>query len=522
MPRRLGSILTVLGLTVPSALALAAAPASATATTPPPVVRVMPLGDSITYGVGSTSGPGGAGGAGYRVTFLNEAAAQSRYRVDLVGSMESGAWEVADPDNEGHSGALIADISAGADTWIRNARPDVILLHIGINDLDRSDDPLGAPARLHNLVDQIFADKPNVTIILQGLIPITQGLKASPTDYNNAARSMAAAEQAAGHKIQYVDPDPTFNSADMFDRLHPNDSGHSKLARVYFSAFDQAYTAGWVTPATSRGAADEVGGSGRVRWADFDGDGHADYLTVNADGSVDVWLNKGGDGHGGWNPLGQVAVGLTTDASHVRIADFDGDGRADYILINPNGSVSVWLNRGGDGHGGWTALGQVATGLTTDASKVRFADFDGDGRTDYLLFSDSGAISVWLNRGGDTAGGWWSIGQIATGLTSDPTKVRIADIDGDGYADYTQINADGSLNTWQNQGGDGHGGWKSLGRIATGTTTNADAVQLTDFNGDTHADYLRTNTNGSIEAWLWNGGDGSGGWTYDGQIATGA
>ncbi|WP_304440898.1 transglycosylase family protein, partial [Kitasatospora sp. MBT66] len=71
------------------------------------------------------------------------------------------------------------------------------------------------------------------------------------------------------------------------------------------------------------GAGTESGGAGRVRWADFDGDGRADYVILNDNGSVRVFLNKGGDGHGGWNDLGQVSTGMTSDRARVRLADYD-------------------------------------------------------------------------------------------------------------------------------------------------------------------------------------------------------
>ncbi|GAA1700845.1 hypothetical protein GCM10009765_57970 [Fodinicola feengrottensis] len=488
------------------------APAAATAAVaaPPPVLRVMPLGDSITYGVGSSTG------AGYRLPLRNLAAAQSRYRIDFVGSQTSGAAAIPDPDNEGHSGFLIDDIRNGVDGWLAAARPDVVLLHIGINDLDRSPDPTHAPDRLHTLVDQIFADKPGVTVILQGLIPITQGLQSDPVTYNNAARALATSEQQAGHHLRYVDP-AAFTSADMADRLHPNDSGHAKLGQVFFAALDQAFTDGWATSVRSKGAANEVAESGRVRWADFDGDGRADYVVINANGSVSVWLNHTGS----WQALGQVATGLTTNAGLVRFADFDGDGRADYLLFNPNGSVRVFLNRGGDGHGGWLDLGQVATGLTSDATSVRFADFDGDGRADYILFNSNGSIRTFLNRGGDGHGGWVDLGQVAAGLTSDSSRVRLADLDGDGWADYVLMNQNGSFSVWLNRGGDGHGGWVAVGQVATGVTTDASQVQFADIDADAHADCLRTNANGSVNGWLWNGGDGHGGWIDEGQITPG-
>ncbi|MCX4632247.1 hypothetical protein [Streptomyces sp. NBC_01443] len=51
--------------------------------------------------------------------------------------------------------------------------------------------------------------------------------------------------------------------------------------------------------------------------------------------------------------IGQIATGATTDRTRVRLADYDGDGRADYWMISPSGSITTYLNRGGDTHGGW-------------------------------------------------------------------------------------------------------------------------------------------------------------------------
>ena len=62
--------------------------------------------------------------------------------------------------------------------------------------------------------------------------------------------------------------------------------------------------------------------------------------------------------------------------SKLRWADMDGDGHDDYVVLADNGSVWAWLNRGGDGHGGWQAWTQVATGVTTNADQVRFARVD--------------------------------------------------------------------------------------------------------------------------------------------------
>ncbi|WP_329578741.1 FG-GAP-like repeat-containing protein [Kitasatospora sp. NBC_01250] len=276
----------------------------------------------------------------------------------------------------------------------------------------------------------------------------------------------------------------------------------------------------------------EVGGNGRVRFADFDGDGKPDYWVINDDGSVNVWLNRGGDGTGpnGWLPIGKVANGVTNDRSRVRIADFDGDGKADYWVVNPDGSVNVWLNRGGDkpGANGWQLIGKVAVGTTTNPDAVRLADFDGDGKADYCVINDDGSVSVWLNHGGDISGvaGWQSIGKVTTGATTDRSRVRLADFDGDGKADYWVVNQDGSVNVWLNHGGDkpGVAGWQLLGRVATGLTTNQSLVYFTDFDGDGKADYLWNPGDGSIHGYANKGGDPSGpnGWADLGRVASGA
>ncbi|MFD8016186.1 GDSL-type esterase/lipase family protein, partial [Streptomyces sp. NPDC058955] len=322
--------------------ALSTAPAAHAAAPPSPALRVMPLGDSITAGVGGTTG------AGYRLPLWNSAAGQSRYTIDYVGTQSFG--NVPDPDNEGHSGYRVADIRAGIDGWLSAATPDVVLLHIGINDLDR--DPARntkasadrAAAAFTDLAHRIFADRPGVTVLVQGLIPTTPELQFAAQSYNNSIKALQFGS-LAGQRFRYLDP-PALTTAEMNDRLHPNDAGNARMADVFFNGLEKAVTDGLAQrPSTSRGGSEA--GSGRVRWADFDGDSRADYWIVNPSGSVNVYLNQGGDGYGGWQDMGQVATGLTSDSSRVRFADFDGDRKADYLLINPDGSVNVHLNKGG-------------------------------------------------------------------------------------------------------------------------------------------------------------------------------
>ncbi|MEU1672698.1 trypsin-like serine protease, partial [Streptomyces roseifaciens] len=83
-------------------------------------------------------------------------------------------------------------------------------------------------------------------------------------------------------------------------------------------------------------------------------------------------------------PTPQPASDVPGDAD----VDFDGDGKADYLVVEDNGAVHAWLNRGGDTRGGWSDYGIVAKGAGAPGSKVRFADINGDGKADYLIVED--------------------------------------------------------------------------------------------------------------------------------------
>ncbi|MEW2415589.1 FG-GAP-like repeat-containing protein [Streptomyces sp. NPDC046866] len=272
-------------------------------------------------------------------------------------------------------------------------------------------------------------------------------------------------------------------------------------------------------------AGNEVGnGNDRVRWADFDGDGKLDYVVIADDGALSVWINNGGESGGGWSWMGVSSFpGRISDRTHVRLADFDGDGRADYVVLNANGSLNVHLNKGG-GNGGWKDIGQVFAGQTTDPARVRLADFDGDGKSDYLMFAENDEVTVHLNRGGDGSGGWQARGKVAAGLDRHRYSVRWADYDGDGKADCYLIKSDGAVDVSLNQGGDGAGGWKSLGQVTTGFTTNYQLVQFGAFTPDANADYILAGPNDSAAVHAWNGGDtaSSAGWISLGTVKAGS
>lgn len=184
----------------------------------------MPLGDSITYGTTDLSY------GGYR-HLLGALLTGDGYHFKFVGSVQSGTGVVPDPDNEGHYGCNITQIMAGIDTkgWLETYQPDLILLHIGTNDLHEPD-PASAPGRLSALLDDILKRLPRTRVIVAQIIPVSTGMDPLHQAYDAAIPGIVAAK---GARVSLVDMQNILTSADYVNRLHPNGMGYDKMARAW-------------------------------------------------------------------------------------------------------------------------------------------------------------------------------------------------------------------------------------------------------------------------------------------------
>jgi lysophospholipase L1-like esterase len=234
------------GAALPAAAATPAAPSAAGQSAAAPTsLRLMPLGDSITWGVGSSSGNS------YRGALWNQLAAEG-HALDFVGSGRNGT--MSDPDNEGHSGWRIDQIAGITDSVMATYQPNVVTLEIGTNDLNGNYQVSTATDRLSALIDQITNDAPNATVLVGTLIVSTSGTEESYRPaFNAKLPGIVQAKQAAGKHVRLVDMS-ALTTADLSDTLHPNDNGYSKMASAFNSGVQAADAAGWLSPpATTSG-----------------------------------------------------------------------------------------------------------------------------------------------------------------------------------------------------------------------------------------------------------------------------
>jgi lysophospholipase L1-like esterase len=207
-------------------------------------LRILPLGDSITNGMGSSKGNS------YRKDLYDKLTAKGA-RVEFVGSQKTGSFP--QNDNEGWIGFTIEQISAKADNpKALGARPNLVLLLAGTNDITRN--PNGAPQRLQRLAEKIASRTPGIVLLIGTIPPITSqympGSKGESTplvnEFNAAIPKIAKTLTDTSKRVAVANHG-AIKLGDLQDGIHPNDGGYSKMAAGWLKAIEEVAEKDWIT-----------------------------------------------------------------------------------------------------------------------------------------------------------------------------------------------------------------------------------------------------------------------------------
>jgi hypothetical protein len=222
-----------------------------------------------------------------------------------------------------------------------------------------------------------------------------------------------------------------------------------------------------------------------VAAADVNSDGHADLITDSwAENRLSLVLSNG---HGGWQTPGTpIEIGRKPYINVVAV-DLDGDGHVD--LVMPNSGFDSICILFGDGHGHFTHAAQSPLVAGPCPFMVAVADVNGDGRPDIVVVNYSGHATdssgdglTWVrNDGGRHFTAFPQ--RLAIGRTS--WRVAVGDVNGDGIADAAFINA-GSNSVTVVYGS--HSGLHVGAQVPT--MPQPHNIALADLDGDGRADLL--------------------------------
>ena len=204
--------------------------------------KILPLGDSITFGAGADPGDGG----GYRDELFTRAVNDGKH-ITFVGSLKSGPSMLNGrsfpANNEGHIGWTIAQISGIATTAqmvsvagvsypgaLRDL-PHLVLLFIGTNDEGFATSEAGASERLGALIDKIIAAVPDALLVVSSIYPFP-GCKSTnytPTEcaanvatYDATIPDILQQRAMKGAHLLFVDMSKMPSNGLSSDGVHPN------------------------------------------------------------------------------------------------------------------------------------------------------------------------------------------------------------------------------------------------------------------------------------------------------------
>lgn len=189
--------------------------------------RILPLGDSITFGLGSEGG--------YRIQLFSRALADGK-NITFVGSQSNGPDNVSGspfPKNhDGYSGYTIQQIADMIPDKLAPA-PHVILVHLGTNDMYSN--PTGASDRLGALIDEITTELPESLVLVSSIIPFP-ALESTVAAYNATIPGLVEARRSAGAHVAFVDQFEDFPTDELGDGVHPDADGYARMGDVWYEA----------------------------------------------------------------------------------------------------------------------------------------------------------------------------------------------------------------------------------------------------------------------------------------------
>ena len=209
-------------------------------------IRILPLGDSITQTRQDYES--------YRYPLWKKLI-DSGTNFDFIGSETqtyggTRSWSdynghSFDQDHEGHSGWRAEQINSSLNGWLSGYTPDIVLIHLGTNDILDEQSTSSTVTDLMNVIAKLRADNANVSILLAKIIPSswnTRGGSNIPANpgviaLNNELDGLANALSTSASLVAIVDMYDGFSiTNNTYDGTHPNSSGEGVLAQRWFDA----------------------------------------------------------------------------------------------------------------------------------------------------------------------------------------------------------------------------------------------------------------------------------------------
>jgi lysophospholipase L1-like esterase len=196
---------------------------------PSRIVKIMPIGDSITAG------------PYYRLPLVR-AMVEAGCPVDFVGTF-NGVGDVLpddaaqlDLDHQAVGGATSADIRSQFAGWIEDQQPDIALVYLGINDLYHDLTRDQTLENLEAIIGDLRERNNSVTVLVAQIMPGV-AVGAAVADLNAQIQLLADRLDTAASPVVAVDMAEGVDvETDLVDGVHPNEARDAEMAARWIDA----------------------------------------------------------------------------------------------------------------------------------------------------------------------------------------------------------------------------------------------------------------------------------------------
>jgi len=200
------------------------------------LTKILPLGDSITEGLGDSRS--------YRFPLTNSLDATS-CNYQMVGRLTTNRAGTFTSNHEGYSGHSVEFFldarsnNPGIEAIIADADPDVVLIHLGSNDMNRSQSIISTIDELELLAGRIWAANSAISIYVANVIPWygisnNPSIEASVTQLGPAIRDWV--RDTDDDRLHLVQVKTGYQQSFMLaDGIHPNDDGDAHIANAFLN-----------------------------------------------------------------------------------------------------------------------------------------------------------------------------------------------------------------------------------------------------------------------------------------------
>ncbi|HKW34189.1 MAG TPA: VCBS repeat-containing protein, partial [Candidatus Acidoferrum sp.] len=197
-----------------------------------------------------------------------------------------------------------------------------------------------------------------------------------------------------------------------------------------------------------------------------------------------------------------------TGTFHVAVADFNGDGKLDYVTANNLNNTTTLGIALGNGDGTFKTPTTIA--IPCGALYVATGDFNGDGKTDLAVASadcspSTNGVEIFLGNGDGT---FTAKGTLTSPL-SNPFSIAVGDFNGDGKMDLAVVDRGVSTDSVFFYMGNGDGTFQAPTSVGLGGLLNSNQIVAADFNKDGHLDVAVSEISGSNIVVILGNGNGT-------------